>query len=140
MRPIKLMVASCTFSCRFLKIGVIRGTEEENDLDKNFALRLISRLTKILDRWIHLRHTHHVRDGALRSDDATECVGVLFTQLLKQHQSELVEELILTALLDDDGETRSEIGGLLTNFGALIIETPEDRGDNLCKIGFDADT
>jgi hypothetical protein len=100
----------------------------------------MSGLTKILDRWVHLRHTHHVCDGTLCGDDATKGVGILFTKLLKQDQSELVEELVLTALFDDNGKARSEIGGLLTNFGALVVETPKDRRDDLGKVGLDADT
>jgi len=56
--------------------------------------------------------------------------------LLEQHQSKLVEELILTALLDDNSKARSEISSLLTNFGALVVETPKDRGDDLSKIRF----
>ena len=91
----------------------------------------MSRRTKIFDGWVHLRHTHHVRDSTLRSDDATKCVGILFTELFKQHQSKFVEELILAALLDDNGEAGSEIGSLLADFGALVVEAPEDRGDNL---------
>lgn len=87
-----------------------------------------------------MRHTHDVRDGTLRRDDTTKCVGVLFTKLLKQHQSKFVEELILTTLLDDNSEARSKISSLLTNFGALVIETPEDCGDDLGKVGFDANS
>jgi hypothetical protein len=43
-------------------------------------------------------------------------------------------------LLDDHGKARGEIGGLLTNFGTLVVETPEDGGDDLGKIRFDPDT
>jgi len=47
--------------------------------------------------------------------------------------------LVLTALLDDNGKTRSEISGLLTYFSALVVETPKDRGDDLSKVRFDTD-
>ena len=139
IRPIKLIVDSCTFSCRFLRIGVIRGTEE-NELVSTFHQGTTGRLTKILDGWVHLRHTHNVRDSAFCSNDTTERVGIFLTKLLKQHQSKLVEKLILATLLDDDGEAGSEIGGLLTNFCALVVKTPEDRGDDLCKVRLDANT
>jgi hypothetical protein len=111
-----------------------------SELVTSFLQGTESGLTKILDGRVHLRHTHHVRDGTLCGDDTTKCVGILFTKLLEQHQSKLVEELIFTALLDDNSKARSEIGGLLTNFGALVVETPEDRGDDLGKVRLDADS
>lgn len=42
-------------------------------------------------------------------------------------------------MLDDDGEARSKVGGLLTNFGALVVETPEDRGDDLGEVRLNTD-
>ena len=119
-----------------MSFGVLRIS----GLATSFLQGTRSRLTKIFNGWIHLRHTHYVRDGTLCSDDTTKCVGILFAKLLKQHQSKLVEELILTALLDDNSEARSEIGGLLTNFGTLVVETPEDRRDDLGKVRLDTDS
>ena len=116
------------------------GALRRRKLVTRFLQGTKSRLTKVLDGRIHLRHTHHVCDGTLCSDDATKCVGILFTKLLEQHQSEFVEELIFTALLYDNSEARSEISGLLTNFGALVVETPEDRGDDLGKVRLDTDS
>ena len=140
IRPIKLIVASCTFSCRFLKIGVIRGTTEKQ-INYEFSLQETKRrLTKVLDGRIHLRHTHHVRDGTFCSDNTSKRVGIFFTKLFEQHQSELVKKLIFTALFDDNSKARSEIGGLLTDFGALVVEAPEDGGDDLGKVRFDADS
>jgi len=115
------------------------GALRRYELVTSFLQGAKRRLTKVLDGRIHLRHTHNVRDGTLCSDDTTKCVGILFTKLFEQHQSELVEKLVLTALLDDNGKARSEIGSLLTNFGALVVETPEDRGDDLGKVRLDAD-
>jgi hypothetical protein len=43
-------------------------------------------------------------------------------------------------LLDDDGEARSKVGGLLTDFGTLVVETPEDCGDDLGEVRLDTDT
>ena len=139
MRPIKLIVASCTFSCRFLRIGVIRGTAKKK-ISQKVSAGTVSGLTKILDGWVHLRHTHHVCDGTLCGDDATKGVGILFTELLEQDQSEFVKELILATLLNDNGKARSEIGGLLTDFCALVVETPKDRRDDLGEVGLNADT
>jgi len=48
--------------------------------------------------------------------------------------------LVLTALFDDNGKARSEVSGLLTNLGALVVETPKDRGDDLGKVRLDTDT
>jgi hypothetical protein len=71
IRPIRLIVASCTFSCRFLKIGVMRGTGDDTDtIILAFAgLERSKGLTQILDRWIHLRHSNHVGDSSFSSDD-----------------------------------------------------------------------
>lgn len=116
------------------------GALRRKELVTTFLQRARSVLTKILNRRVHLCHTHHIRDGALCGNDATECVGILFTELLEQYQSKLVEELILAALLDDDGEARSKVGGLLTDFGTLVVETPEDCGDDLGEVRLDTDT
>ena len=113
---------------------------QRTDLASSFPYGLGGGLTKILNGWVHLRHAHHVRDGTLRSDDATKRVGILFTELLKQYQSKLVEELVLTTLFDDDCKAGCEICCLLTDFGALVVQTPQDRGDNLSEIRFDANT
>lgn len=45
---------------------------------------------------------------------------------------------ILSTLLDDNGETSSEIGGLLTDLGTLVIKTPENGGDDLGEVRFDS--
>jgi len=116
------------------------GALRRNKLITSFLQGTKRRLTKVLDGRIHLRHTHHVRDSTFCSDNTAKCVGIFFTKLLEQHQSELVKKLIFTALLDDDSKARSEIGGLLANFGALVVETPEDGGDDLGKVRFDADS
>ena len=111
-----------------------------NDLVSHFLQEGANRLTKIFDWRVHLCHTHYIRDGTFCSDDTTKCVGIFFTELLKQHQSKFVEELVLTALLDDDRKARSKVGGLLADFGTLVVETPEDRGNDLGKVRLDANT
>ena len=103
------------------------GALRRNESISSFSRGIASGLTEIFNGWVHLRHTHHVCDGTFCGDDTTECIGVLFAKLFKQYQSKLVEELILTALLDDNSKARSKISGLLTDLGTLVVETPEDR-------------
>ena len=61
-------------------------------------------LTEILHRRIHLRHTDHVRNRTLGSDDASQRIRILFSELFEQHESKFTEQLILPTLFDDDGE------------------------------------
>lgn len=72
IRPIKLIEASCTFSCLFLRIGVIRGTAMDEEVRQAMRweeIRRQQRLTEVLDRRVHLGHSDHVGDGCLGSDD-----------------------------------------------------------------------
>ena len=43
-------------------------------------------------------------------------------------------------MLDDNGKARGKIGSLLKNFGALVVETPKNCGDDLGKVRLDANT
>ena len=47
----------------------------------------------------------------------------MLAELLEENRAELAQEVIFAALLDDDGETGVQIGGLLTNFRAFTVET-----------------
>ena len=49
-----------------------------------------------------MRHTDNVRNSAQSCDDATQCIGIFFTELLEQYQTKLAEKLIFAALLDDN--------------------------------------
>lgn len=84
----------------------------------------MGRLTKILHRGIHLCHTDNVCDCTLGRNDATERVGILFTELLEKHEAELAQQLVLPTLLDDNRETGREISSLLSNLRALVVQTP----------------
>lgn len=95
---------------------------------------------KVLDGRVHLGHTHNVGDGALSSDDTTECVRVLFTKLLEEHETKRAQLLVLAALLYNNGEAGGQICGLLPDLCALVVETPKDGGDNLSEIRLDSDT
>lgn len=59
IRPMRLMVASCTFSCLFRRIGVMRGT---------IISKFILGLTEILDGGIHLGHTDYTRYSSFGGD------------------------------------------------------------------------
>ena len=84
-------------------------------------------------------HTNNVCDSAHSGDNTSQRIGIFFTKLLEQYEAELAQQLVLATLLDDDGETGGEIGGLLTNLGALVVEAPEDSRHDLRKVGLDAD-
>lgn len=120
-------------------------------------------LTKIFHRWLHLRHSDHVCNGAFSSNDTEDAylaregrewltknspakrIGILFSQLLKQNDSQLLgrdlaliapavnyttylaEELIFVALFNDNGQASSQVRGLLSNFRTLVVQPPENR-------------
>lgn len=96
-------------------------------------------LTKILHRRVHLRHTNNIGNSALCRNDTAQRIRVLLTQLLEEHQAELAKQLVFAALLDDDGEPCGQIGRLLTNLGALVVETPQNSGDDLRQVRLDTD-
>lgn len=83
-------------------------------------------LTEVFHRRLHLGHTNNVGNSSLGSNDASKCVGVLLSELFKEHDTELAEELVFSALFDDDGKTTGQIGGLLPDLGALVVQPPEN--------------
>ena len=96
----------------------------ENTVSRRRHTHITGGLTEVLDWWVHLGHTDHICNGTLSGDDATKRIGVLFTELLEQDEPELAQKLVLAALLDHDGETRRQVGSLLTNLRALVVQTP----------------
>jgi hypothetical protein len=91
-------------------------------------------------RAVHLRHTHDVGGNTFHGDDNAERIRVLIAKLLEEDGIELAEELILTALLDDNGETGDEISSMLANLRTFVVQTPEYVQDNLHQSGFHSDT
>lgn len=73
-----------------------------------------------------------------RPSSPSEGIGVLFSELLEKDDTELGEQTVLLALLDDDGQLAREIGGLLTDLRALVVEAPKDGRDDLGEVGLDA--
>ena len=59
---------------------------------------------------------------------------------MTKSDAHLAEMGVLSTLLDDNGESRREIGSLLTDLRALVVETPEDGRDDLSEVGLDSDT
>lgn len=97
-------------------------------------------LTDILDWRLHLSHTHNVRDGAFRGDDASKSIGVLFTKLFEENDTKFAQELVFPALFDHDREAGCEVSGLLSNFRALVVQSPKDGGNDLREVRFHPNT
>ena len=120
-------------------MGVIRGTKLYNiSVYGEDTSEVV--LTKIFHRRVHLRHTDNIGDSALCRNDTAQRIRVLLTQLLEKHQAELAKQLVFAALFDDNRQPRGQIGCLLTNLGALVVETPQDSGDDLRQVRLDANT
>lgn len=81
----------------------------------------MSTLTEILDWRVHLGHSHHVGNCTFRCNDATKCVGVFLTKLFEKNQTKFAQELVLTALLDDNSQTTGQISSLLADLGTLVV-------------------
>ena len=96
-------------------------------------------LTKVFHRRVHLCHSDTVGDCTLSSDNATESVQILLSQLFEQDQAQLAQQLIFATLLDHNGETCREIHRLLVHFCALVVSPPQNGQDNLCEVGLDTD-
>jgi hypothetical protein len=60
--------------------------------------------------------------------------------MFEQDNTQLAQQRVLSAVLDDDGQLGSEIGGLHSDLGALVGEAPENSGDDLRQVGFCSDT
>ena len=97
-------------------------------------------LTQVLDRRAHLSHTDHVGDRADGRNDTSERVGVLFSELFEQDDAELGQKRVFLALLDDESEPASQVCSLLTDLGALVVQTPQDGRDDLGQVRLDADS
>ena len=111
----------------------------ESTVSRQRHTHITGGLTEVLDWWVHLGHTDHICNGTLGGDDATKRIGVLFTELLEEDETELAEKLVFTTLLDDDSETGGKICSLLADFGTLVVQTPENGGDDLRKVRLHAD-
>jgi hypothetical protein len=75
-----------------------------------------------------LSHTNDIRNSSFSSDDAPKGIGILFTKLFEENEAKLAQKLVFATLLDNNGKPRRQIGGLLTDFGTLVVEPPKDRG------------
>ena len=56
----------------------------------------------------------------------TPDLWVLFSQVLVEDNTEVAQQLLLSALLHHDGNTRDEVGGLLADACCLIVQPPLD--------------
>jgi methylmalonyl-CoA mutase cobalamin-binding subunit len=61
-----------------------------------------------------------------------------FSQVLVQHNTQMPHQLLLAAGLHHHGNAADQIGGLLTNLGALVVQTPLNQMGNDAKVGLDA--
>ena len=111
----------------------------ESTVSRQRHTHITGGLTEVLDWWVHLGHTDHICNGTLSGDDATKRIGVLFTELLEEDKTELAQELVFTALLDDNRKSSRQVSCLLTDFRTLVVEPPENGRDNLGEVWLDAD-
>ena len=101
-----------------------------------------------------MRHAYDVGDSGQRRDDTVrnvsagsqkskaqytpaERIGVFFTELFEKDDTELGKQRIFPALLDDDSELASKIRSLLTDFRALIVQSPKNGRYDLRQIRLD---
>lgn len=75
-----------------------------------------------------MSHTNNVRNSSFSCDDAPKGVRIFFAKLFEENEAKLAEKLVFATLLDNNGEPRRQVGGLLTDFGTLVVEPPKDRG------------
>lgn len=54
-------------------------------------------------------------------DPPSQSIWILLSKLLEQNDTELGQQTIFTALLDDNGEAAGEIGGLLADLRTLVV-------------------
>ena len=92
---------------------------------------------QVLDGRIHLGHADHICNSALCCDHACQRLGKLFAQLLKEHHTQVRQQGVLAALLDDDGQLRRQVGRLLPRARILVVEAPQDRRHDLHQVRLD---
>mmetsp|Transcript_36498 Transcript_36498/g.67964 ORF Transcript_36498/g.67964 Transcript_36498/m.67964 type:complete len:323 (-) Transcript_36498:1165-2133(-) len=95
---------------------------------------------EILDRRSHLRHTDDVHDGFQSAENGAEHLGILFSQVLVQEQTQVPHHLLLTTLLHHHGDSGDEVCGLLTDTGRWSVQAPPDDTGDLGEVRLDART
>mmetsp|Transcript_86974 Transcript_86974/g.243811 ORF Transcript_86974/g.243811 Transcript_86974/m.243811 type:complete len:418 (+) Transcript_86974:455-1708(+) len=85
---------------------------------------------QILDRRRHLCHTDDVHDRLHSAQNRSQDLGVLFTQVLVQEETQVAHHLLLAALFHDHGNARDQIRSLLPHSRGRRVEPPtDDTGD-----------
>jgi hypothetical protein len=64
-------------------------------------------------------------------------IRILLAQLLEEDDTQLGQQAVLAALLDDQSQLAGQIRRLLPDLGALVVEPPKDGRHDLGQIRLD---
>mmetsp|Transcript_30967 Transcript_30967/g.55423 ORF Transcript_30967/g.55423 Transcript_30967/m.55423 type:complete len:657 (+) Transcript_30967:141-2111(+) len=93
---------------------------------------------EVLDGRRHLGHADHVDNALERAQDGAQHLGVLFAEVLVEHDAKVPHQRLLPALFHDARDARDEVRRLLSYLGALVVEAPLDGAADLREVGLGA--
>mmetsp|Transcript_48257 Transcript_48257/g.149019 ORF Transcript_48257/g.149019 Transcript_48257/m.149019 type:complete len:950 (-) Transcript_48257:252-3101(-) len=95
---------------------------------------------QVLDGRRHLGHADDVDDGLHRTQDGSEHLGILFTQVLVEEETQVTHHLFLAALLHDHRDAGDQVGRLLPNPRGGRVQPPPDDTRDLRQVGLHSAT
>mmetsp|Transcript_29025 Transcript_29025/g.67289 ORF Transcript_29025/g.67289 Transcript_29025/m.67289 type:complete len:780 (-) Transcript_29025:1289-3628(-) len=93
---------------------------------------------QLLDGRGHLGHTNDVDDALEATQDGAQHLGILFTEVLVQDDTQMAQQHFFPTSFHHDGDTSNQICRLLPNLGSLVVQAPLDGPANLRQVGLDA--